>query len=100
MGRKFPPQNAGTIAGIRFYKGPTNTGTHTGTLWTSTGTLLATATFANETASGWQQVLFSSPVSISPNTTYVASYHAPNGHYAEDDNSFASSGVDNAPLHA
>src|SRR5262249_48063188 len=68
--------------------------------WSSTGTLLAQATFAGETASGWQQVTFASPVAIQPNTTYVASYHAPNGRYAEDDNYFASSGVDNAPLHA
>src|SRR5262249_8571385 len=47
-----------------------------------------------------QQVTFASPVAISANTTYVASYHAPNGAYAEDDNYFAASGVDNAPLHA
>ena len=30
-------------------------------LWSATGTLLATATFSGETASGWQQVLFSQP---------------------------------------
>src|SRR5262249_37669241 len=67
---------------------------------TNTGTALASATFTGETASGWQQVNFASPVSISANTTYVASYHAPNGRYAEDDNYFTVSGVDNPPLHA
>src|SRR5262249_20905841 len=50
-------------------------------------------------ASGWQQVTFPSAVAIAANTTYVASYFAPNGHYSDDQN-FFSSGVDNAPLHA
>ena len=100
LGVKFRSDVAGYITAIRYYKASTNTGTHVGSLWSGTGTLLAQATFANETASGWQQVTFSSPVQIAPNTTYVASYHAPNGHYAEDDNYFASSGVNSAPLHA
>jgi hypothetical protein len=45
-------------------------------------------------------VNFSSPVSIQPNTTYVASYYAPAGHYSFNGAYFASSGVDNGPLHA
>ena len=53
-----------------------------------TGTLLATATFTNETASGWQQVNFSNPVVITAGTTYVASYHT-NGDYSADGNYFA-----------
>ena len=32
------------------------------------------ATFTNETGTGWQEVTFSNPVPISANTTYVASY--------------------------
>jgi hypothetical protein len=97
---KFRADTPGWISGIRFYKGSTNTGTHTGHLWTSTGTLLASATFTNETASGWQQVTFPTPVAISANTTYVASYFAPSGNYAVDSAYFASSGTDAAPLHA
>jgi len=100
LGVEFKSDVAGSIAGIRFYKAAANTGTHVGNLWTSTGTLLATATFNGETASGWQQVLFSNPVSIASNTVYVASYHCEAGHYSEDDGYFASSGVDNPPLHA
>src|SRR5207244_9020309 len=84
----------------RFYKGVTNTGTHTGSLWSNTGTLLATATFAGESASGWQQVTFSTPVTITANTTYVASYHTKTGNYSVDGAYFASAGVDNPPLHA
>src|SRR5262249_24785262 len=100
VGVKFRSDVAGTITGIRFYNGPTNTGTPVGSLWSGAGTLLATVTFSNESASGSQQATFSSPVAISANTTYVASYHAPNGHYAEDDGYFASSTFSNGPLHA
>ena len=71
-----------------------------GRLWSSTGQQLATATFTNETASGWQQVNFATPVAITANTVYVASYHAPNGRYAINTSYFASSGQDRAPLHA
>jgi hypothetical protein len=100
LGVKFSADVNGTISGIRFYKASTNTGTHVGNLWTNTGTRLASATFTNETASGWQQVYFASPVSITANTTYVASYHTDVAHYSEDLNYFASAGVDNPPLHA
>jgi hypothetical protein len=99
LGVKFRSSVAGFITGIRYYKSSQNTGTHLGHLWTSTGTLLATATFAGESTSGWQQVNFSSPVAINPNTTYVASYHTTTGFYAQDSNYFTSS-VTNGPLTA
>ena len=83
VGVKFTSTTSGLITGIRFYKGSTNTGTHVGDLWTASGTLLASATFTNETASGWQQVNFSTPVSITAGTTYVASYHTNTGNYAD-----------------
>jgi hypothetical protein len=59
LGVKFTALSDGFIKGIRFYKGPDNTGTHTGSLWTITGTLLASATFTDETSQGWQEVRFS-----------------------------------------
>jgi hypothetical protein len=100
LGVKFRSDVAGFITGIRFYKAATNTGTHIGNLWSADGTLLATATFTNETASGWQTVTFSQPVAIQANTIYVASYHTDVGHYSEDTGYFTSSGFDNGPLHA
>lgn len=100
VGVKFRSDVAGTITGIRFYKAATNTGTQIANLWLSTGTKLATATFNEETASGWQQVNFTTPVAISANTVYVASYHTNVGHYSADEGYFATAGVDNAPLHA
>src|SRR4051812_39642932 len=100
LGVKFRSDVDGFVTGIRFYKSTQNTGTHVGNLWTSTGTNLARATFTGETASGWQQVNFSSPIAISANTTYVASYFAPVGRYAADNNYFATTGKDSPPLHA
>ncbi|HET7486305.1 MAG TPA: DUF4082 domain-containing protein [Acidimicrobiales bacterium] len=99
LGVKFQADQAGTVTGIRFYKGSGNTGTHVGSLWSTGGTRLATATFGSETASGWQQVNFATPVTITANTTYIASYFAPNGNYAGDNNFFTAA-VDNSPLHA
>src|SRR5262245_39669063 len=101
LGLKFHSDNDGLIAGVRFYKGgAANGGQHLGRLWTSDGTMLGSVIFTNETDSGWQQALFQTPIPITANTTYVVSYFAPQGNYAEDNNAFASSGVDNAPLHA
>ena len=98
LGVKFRTTINGFITGVRFYKGVNNTGTHLGTLWSASGQLLASATFSGETATGWQQVSFSTPVAVTANTVYVASYFAPNGNYAGDNNFFTSSGVTNGPV--
>ena len=95
---KFRADVAGTVTGVRFYKGSGNTGTHTGHLWSGTGTLLASVTFTGETASGWQQATSPAPVPITANTTYVVSYYAPNGAYSANSGYF-SSAADKAPLH-
>jgi hypothetical protein len=109
VGMKFSSDAYGTINALRFYKVAANTGAHVGSLWTASGTLLAQATFANETASGWQQATLSSPVTITPHTTYVVSYYAPNGHYAASLDYFypgtaptplGGGKIDNPPLHA
>jgi hypothetical protein len=99
LGVKFSSDVAGTVNGIRFYKAAANTGTHVGSLWTGGGALLAQATFSGESASGWQQVKFSSPVAILANSTYVAGYLAPKGHYSVNGPNLAA-GVDKPPLHA
>ena len=99
LGVKFRADTNGFVSGVRFYKASTNTGTHVGGLWTTSGTLLASATFTSETSSGWQQVTFSSPVAITANTTYIASYFTPTGHYSADTAYFASAGIDNPPIH-
>ena len=100
VGTKFVSSVSGFVTGVRFYKGSGNTGTHVGHLWTTSGVLLATVTFTNETASGWQTANFSTPVAVNANTTYIISYYAPNGHYADDDSYFVDNGVTNGPLTA
>jgi hypothetical protein len=100
VGVKFTSTAAGTITGIRFYKTSGNTGTHIGELYSSAGARLAQATFTNETASGWQQVSFSSPVTITANTTYTAAYFSSLGNYTEENDYFLHHSVTNAPLTA
>jgi hypothetical protein len=100
LGVKIRVDSDGYITGLRFYKAPNNTGTHIAHVWSSTGTLLGTVTVSGESAAGWQQMLFATPVPVVANTTYVASYLAPSGHYSDDANFFATSGVDMPPLHA
>uniref|UniRef100_UPI00286BB09C DUF4082 domain-containing protein n=1 Tax=Salinibacterium sp. TaxID=1915057 RepID=UPI00286BB09C len=82
LGVTFSSSSNGSIVGMRFFKGSANTGTHTGTLWSSTGTSLATATFVGESATGWQNVYFSQPVAITAGTQYVASYRSTSGNYS------------------
>src|SRR5260370_19846215 len=98
LGLKFYSDVPGSVSGVRFYKGPDNTGAHVGTLWSSTGTKLAKIAFSGETASGWQQANFSSPVNIAANTTYVISYLAPKGYYACDP-TYSWAALSAAPLH-
>ena len=99
LGTRFRSDSDGLITGIRFYKAAANAGPHTGYLFTATGTLLASVSFDNETASGWQQATFANPVAISAGTFYIVSYYCPNGHYAADHDYF-NTDFDSAPLHA
>ncbi len=100
LGVKFRADVDGYVTGIRYYRGPGNGGTHVGSLWTAGGSLLARATFTGETASGWQEVSFDSPVAVTAGTTYVASYFAPVGGYSLDAFAFSFFDVRNAPLRA
>ena len=100
LGMKFRADQAGFVTGVRFYKGTGNTGSHTGSLWDSAGARLATVTFSGESASGWQEATFASPVAVSANTTYVVSYYAPSGHYAADNGYFSGAAVVSSPLTA
>jgi hypothetical protein len=82
LGLKFTPTVDGYISGVRFYKSAANTGTHTGSLWNADGLRLATVTFRDETASGWQTATFTSAVEVTAGTPYVVSYFAPKGRYS------------------
>lgn len=76
LGMKFRAQRAGNLLGIRFYKSPGEAGTHTGSIWSASGTLLTSVTFVGETTSGWQQQNLPSPLHVLADTTYVVSVNA------------------------
>ncbi len=99
LGVRFQSAVSGYITGVSFYKGSNNTGTHTGSLWSASGALLATGTFTGESASGWQSLTFASPVAITANTPYIASYHAPVGYYSSNAAYFTSA-ITSYPLTA
>jgi hypothetical protein len=101
LGVKFTSDVSGNVTGARFFKQTWMNGfSHVGHLWSSSGALLATAAFTSETASGWEQVNFATPVSISANTTYTISFSSGGGYFGINSTFFANAGVDNAPLHA
>jgi hypothetical protein len=76
LGVKITVTEPGQLTAVRFYKDNQETGTHVGRVWAADGTLLASATFTSETASGWQQQALGSPVALTPGQTYVVSYGA------------------------
>ncbi len=73
LGTAFTSDITGQITAVRFWKASSESGTHIGNIWSSTGQLLASVTFTNETASGWQQQALANPLTIAPKTTYVVS---------------------------
>lgn len=103
VGMKFQSSSPGYITGARFYKTSGLTGTHIGELYSyPAGTRLAQATFTGETATGWQYVTFSTPISISINTTYVIAMYGSLGNYVDDNagtgNTSFATAITNAPL--
>ena len=98
VGMKFTSSVAGQITALKFYRSASDTGTDVLDLWTATGTRLASATFTNTAASGWQTVTLPSAVSIAANTTYVASYHTTGAYVAT--NNYFTTAVTNGPLTA
>jgi hypothetical protein len=73
MGVKVRVTQATRLAAIRFYKGPGEGGTHTGRVWSGDGEPLASTTFTDETASGWQEQALATPLDLQPGRTYVVS---------------------------
>ncbi len=101
LGVKFRSSIAGKIVAIRFYRGITSSAGYSVHLWQNTGTVLATAIVPTDPnpVPGWQEVPFSTPVSVSAGQIYVASYYAPSGGYAFAANSLTN-GLTNLNLTA
>ena len=90
LGTLLQSTATGQISAIRFWKDSKETGTHTGRIWSNTGTQLASVVFVSETASGWQQQALASPVTIAANTTYVVSVNTGNTYYVATNNGLSS----------
>jgi hypothetical protein len=89
LGMKFTSTIAGKIKSIRFYKSASESGTHTGKIYSAAGTLLASVAFTGETTSGWQAQALATPLAILANTTYVVSVNTGNSYYVATDNGMA-----------
>ncbi|MGY3469099.1 hypothetical protein ACVW0I_005970 [Bradyrhizobium sp. LM6.11] len=98
LGMRFTSDASGVIQAIRYYKASNETGTHIGHIWSATGQELATVTFTNEGASGWQQQTLATPLTIAAGTTYVVSVNI-NSYYVSTTQGFAS-GISNGGLNA
>ncbi|MFF4413261.1 DUF4082 domain-containing protein [Streptosporangium sp. NPDC001559] len=81
LGTRFTAAKSGSATGVRFYKASGEKGRHTGSLWDAQGRRLAQVTFPKETASGWQEARFASPVQLRAGQVYTVSYHSANGTY-------------------
>jgi hypothetical protein len=93
LGVKFSSNQAGKVTAIKWFKPAADTRVnHVVSLWSANGALLRRASTGpesnTETASGWQTVTLPSPVTVTANTTYVASVHA--SVYGDTVNYFAS----------
>ena len=76
QGVEFSSSVPGKITHIKFWKAEGETsGNHVGRIWTASGGLLRTASFINETSSGWQTAEVSPALSISANTRYKVTYN-------------------------
>lgn len=73
---EFSSSVNGQITHIRFWKAAGEpSSNHMGRIWAANGTLLISVLFSNETASGWQEAILPSPLSITANTKYRVSYN-------------------------
>ena len=99
LGVKFRASTDGYIKAIRFYKQGSMGGTHTGRLWTSGGSEMGSVVFTGESASGWQEMSFPSPIAVTADTLYVASVSMVDGNYTSTANYFTSN-ITNGPLTA
>ncbi len=89
LGTRIVTDVSGQFTAVRFWKANSETaGTHVGHIWTAAGQLLATVTFTDETASGWQQQALPTPLAVVANAEYVVSVNTAN-YFADTQNAFS-----------
>lgn len=76
QGVEFSSSVSGQITQVKFWKASGEpSGNHVGRIWTTNGTLLAQASFFNETSSGWQTATLSPALQISAGVRYKVTYN-------------------------
>lgn len=95
LGIRFTPTEDGTVTALQYYQGASTRGVNSATLWTGKGKALATVKFAPVLDEGWRTVALDSPVKLKAGSSYVASYHAPEGAYPVTEDSLFSDEVRN-----
>jgi hypothetical protein len=99
LGVMVVPNKSGEITGVAFWKGTGNDGEHTASLWTD-GKRLGSGTFRNESASGWQWLTLAHPVQVKAGQHVLATYRAPEGHFAFTPGAITPGGVCSGALRA
>ncbi|NEN04793.1 DUF4082 domain-containing protein [Diaminobutyricibacter tongyongensis] len=93
LGVKFSPSLPGTVVALQYYQGPQDSGITKATLWSSSGSALASVSVTPSRTVGWHTVSLPKPVRLTAHATYVASYLATKGHYSVTENSLYTSHV-------
>lgn len=91
LGMKFSSSRDGAIVALQFYRGKKQRKAYKGSLWSSSGKLLARVTFPKSSRTGWQTVTLKTPVKVKKGVTYVASYLASDGRFPVTRGAFAKS---------
>ena len=98
LGVKFTASSNGYITGIRYYKSTANTGTHTGSLWSSTGTTVGHRQRSRAKRPAAGNRFSSRPLSPSRPARHMwPAITRPSGHYSVN-RSYFSSAVTSGPL--
>jgi uncharacterized Zn-binding protein involved in type VI secretion len=96
LGVKFRTSTQGTMTHCWFYKIAADTGTHTCTVYrVFDGSTVGTVDFADESASGWQDQAFASPLNIAANEDYIVTVSHPTGNWTGTTDYFASTYTNN-----
>ena len=93
LGVKFSPTQSGRVVGLQYYQGLRDTGVTTATLWSSSGSALATVAFKPSATVGWRTVTLPKSVQLTAGKTYTASYLAPKGGYVVTERNLSKSRV-------
>ncbi|WP_127481225.1 DUF4082 domain-containing protein [Nocardioides pantholopis] len=89
LGVVFSTSVAGRVTAIEIYRGAGGAVPEDGTIWSPGGRVLAVADFGEPRATGWLTAELSEPVTLRPGRRYIASYRAPQGRYAAENDGLA-----------